>query len=83
MDHASGKKQKVDILLAETTSAGMSVQSLQISLYREYPGMKVLFMSGTFDARFSQILGRQVERLFLLKPFTREALLEKIHDCLR
>ena len=44
--------------------------------------MKMLFMSGKFDEGFDSMLGEQAERLFLLKPFTRAILLQKIRDIL-
>ena len=80
---AKREGQHVDLLLTEADPGGMRVQELARLLYQEHPGMKMLFMSGKFDEGFDSMLGEQAERLFLLKPFTRAILLQKIRDILR
>lgn len=72
----------VDLLLTETYPDGLPVQELSRLLYKQYPRLKILIMSGRFDEGFAAMLGNQVDRLFLLKPFTRQLLLKKIADIL-
>jgi CheY-like chemotaxis protein len=72
----------LDLLLTEAYPNGLSVQELSRMLHKRYPGLKILIMSGKFDEGFAAMLGNHVDRLFLLKPFTRRLLLKKIDDIL-
>ncbi|HXX17578.1 MAG TPA: response regulator [Candidatus Eremiobacteraceae bacterium] len=72
----------LDLLLTEAYPNGLSVQELSRLLHKQYPGLKILIMSGKFDEGFAAMLGDHVNRLFLLKPFTRRNLLKKIDDIL-
>ena len=76
------KEKKVDLLLTETEPRGMRASELTRLLYKAHPKVKILFMSGKFDEGFAYMLGDQAERLFLLKPFTRQTLLAKIEGIL-
>jgi two-component system cell cycle sensor histidine kinase/response regulator CckA len=82
LDLARKDQQRIDLLLTGANPRGMDVQELTRELYRRRTGMKILFMAGKFDEGIAQILGDQAERLFLLKPFTRQTLLQKINDIL-
>jgi len=79
---AKREGHRIDLLLTEANPRGMSVQELTRELYRLHGRMKILFMAGKFDERVAFMLGDQAERLFLLKPFTRPTLLQKINDIL-
>jgi len=72
----------LDLLLTEAYPDGLSVQELSRLLHKQYPRLKILIMSGKFDEGFAAMLGNHVDRLFLLKPFTRRNLLKKIADIL-
>jgi DNA-binding response OmpR family regulator len=82
LDFARGGHQ-IDLLVTEAQPTGMRAQELTRLLYKLHPKMKILFMAGKFDEGFAHMLGDQGERLFLLKPFTRETLLRRINDILR
>jgi CheY-like chemotaxis protein len=75
--------QQIDLLLTEAQPMGMRAAELTRLLYKLHPSMKMLFMAGKFDEGFAHMIGEQAERLFLLKPFTRQALLQKINDVLQ
>jgi two-component system, cell cycle sensor histidine kinase and response regulator CckA len=79
---ARREERKIDLLLTEAEPQGMRGQDLAQSLYTLHPGIKIVFMSGKFDEGFAHMLGEQARRMFLLKPFTRKMLLEKIADVL-
>jgi len=82
LDIARGGRQ-IDLLVTEAQPIGMRAQELTRLLYKLHPKMKILFMAGKFDEGFAYMLGDQAERLFLLKPFTRQVLLQKINDILQ
>jgi DNA-binding response OmpR family regulator len=80
VDLAQREGRRIDLLLTEANPRGMRVQELTRELYRRKAGMKILFMAGKFDEAVAFMLGDQAERLFLLKPFTRQTLLQKINE---
>ncbi|MGB7437996.1 MAG: response regulator [Candidatus Acidiferrum sp.] len=82
LDLARREGQKIDLLVTEAEPIGMKAQELTRLLYKVQPKMRILFMAGKFDEGFAFMLGDQAERLFLLKPFTRAALLQKINGIL-
>ena len=75
-------ERRVDLLLTESDPTGMRAPEMARLLYQSNPIMKIIFMSGKFDEGFAFMLGEQAERLFLMKPFTRKMLLEKIDSVL-
>jgi two-component system, cell cycle sensor histidine kinase and response regulator CckA len=82
LELARRDEQRIDLLLTEAIPRGMRVQELTRELYRRHAHMRILFMAGKFDEGVASALGDQAERLFLLKPFTRQTLLQKINEIL-
>jgi PAS domain S-box-containing protein len=72
----------LDLLLTDLVMPGMSGRELADQILAQYPGIKVLFMSGyTDDAAIRH--GLLQEKVHLLaKPFTPQALLERVQALL-
>lgn len=78
MDHAG---QPVDLLLTDVVMPSMNGGTLAQRLSRRFPEMRVLFTSGYIDDTVVQevvTMGAQ----FLPKPFTLEALTQKVRQVL-
>lgn len=82
LDLGRHEQLPIDLLLTETEPEGIKAAEMVRLLHKTNPGMKILFMSGKFDEGFAFMLGEQTGRLFLLRPFTRRELLEKIEGIL-
>jgi len=83
LNQSAHGSSRIDLLLTETGVGGIQINELLRKLHRRHPGIKLLFMSGSLDEGFALMLGDQAERLFLLKPFTRQALESKVIEVLR
>ncbi len=72
----------IDLLLTDVVMPGMSGRELAQHLTREYPALKVLYMSGyTADVIAHRgILEQGVH--FLSKPITRDELARKLREIL-
>jgi DNA-binding NtrC family response regulator len=73
--------KRVHLLLTDVVMPDLNGPVLAARLRARDPGLKVLFISGFHDAQFVQ---RSVGDGFALlaKPFSREALLRAVRDCL-
>jgi two-component system cell cycle sensor histidine kinase/response regulator CckA len=70
----------VDLLLTDIVMPGMGGHALAQELGRERPGIRIVYMSGYTASYTGLLLG--MRKFFLMKPFTRDALLEKICEAL-
>lgn len=74
--------RSIDLTLTDVVMRGMSGPELALELTRQYPGMKVVYMSGYTGELIAQN-GDSMQGIAMLdKPFTRAALLKKIHASL-
>ncbi|MCX6582288.1 MAG: PAS domain S-box protein [Candidatus Aminicenantes bacterium] len=73
---------KIDMLLTDVVMPGMNGKELADEMTRQYPGVKVLFISGYTGKRIvtHEILSRGLS--FLAKPFSPMELLQKIRQIL-
>ena len=62
---------------------GVSGLDLATDLIREYPGIKILYTSGYVDSVAMNVIARRSPQAVLLKPFTEQALLERVHQLLK
>jgi hypothetical protein len=67
-----------DLAIIDMVMPGMSGLDLASDLGREYPGLKILYISGYVDSLAADALTRRTPDRVLLKPFTEEALLERV-----
>ncbi|MBN2070925.1 MAG: PAS domain S-box protein [Candidatus Krumholzibacteriota bacterium] len=76
------QKGPVDLLLTDVVMSGINGRELYIRASEEYPGLKVLFMSGySYDVIANRgVLEEGMS--FIQKPFTIDALATKIRDVL-
>jgi PAS domain S-box-containing protein len=72
---------KIDLLLTDLVMEGMSGREIAKKLVLDRPSIQVMYMSG-FAEKNIEKLPALPGSLFIQKPFTREALAEKIHDAL-
>jgi CheY-like chemotaxis protein len=70
---------QVDLAIVDIVMPGMSGLDLATDLDREYPDLTILYISGYADSVAADVLYRQSPDRVLLKPFTEEALLERVH----
>ncbi|MBI4751386.1 MAG: PAS domain S-box protein [Acidobacteria bacterium] len=71
-------KQPINLLLTDVVLPTMSGTDLAQLLRREYPEMKILFMSGYLDVTQYVDAQRELKSGFIQKPFTPEGLLKAI-----
>lgn len=71
-------KQPVNLLLTDVVLPTMSGTDLAQQLRKEYPQMKILFMSGYLDVTQYVEAQRELKSGFIQKPFTPESLLKTI-----
>jgi two-component system cell cycle sensor histidine kinase/response regulator CckA len=73
----------VDLVLSDVVMPEMAGAEFAVHLAREHPGVPLVWMSGfPREAAFEERWGWG-DRPFLLKPITRETLLEVVHDAIR
>jgi two-component system cell cycle sensor histidine kinase/response regulator CckA len=77
-----GRLGPVDLVLTDVVLPGMGGRALAERIAEQRPGMRILFMSGYSDDMVlkHRLLGVKVA--LLQKPFTAEALAEKVRDIL-
>ena len=71
---------EIDLLLTDVVMPGIQGPQLARELLVTRPGMPILYVSGYTDPQILADLHLEERMSFLQKPFTREALQEKIHD---
>jgi len=76
-DHA-----EVDVLISDMVMPGMDGATLARLVRQEYPAIRVVLMSGYSEDIASDDLADSPDVLFLAKPFSLEALAEKVAEAL-
>jgi two-component system, cell cycle sensor histidine kinase and response regulator CckA len=69
----------LDLAIIDIVMPGMSGLDLASDIDREYPELKILYISGYVDSVATEVLSRRAPDHVLLKPFTREALLQRVN----
>ena len=73
---------RIDLAILDMVMPGMSGLDLATDLIREYPGTRILYISGHVDSIAMDVIARRSPEAVLLKPFTEQALLERVHQLL-
>ncbi len=76
-----GASDRIDLVLTDVMMPRMGGAELARHLARLRPGLRVVFMSGYSDDPVVRTIERSPS-LFLAKPFTANALMEKVRDTL-
>lgn len=77
----AAQNRPVDLIVTDVIMPEMGGRELFDVLKRDYPGVKVLFMSGYTDRSLAE-LGAELEASLMPKPFTPTALAQKVGDIL-
>jgi len=72
----------LDLAIIDMVMPGRSGLDLASDLDREYPGLKILYMSGYVDSLAADVIARRSPDCLLLKPFTRQVLLDRVRRLL-
>jgi CheY-like chemotaxis protein len=83
LEVADQARERIDLLLTDVIMPGMNGPALAERLRPLHPHMKVLFMSGYTDSVIADQGVLEPGIYLLQKPFTEEALLQKIREALR
>jgi DNA-binding response OmpR family regulator len=67
-----------DLAIVDMVMPGMSGLDLATDLDREYPSLKILYISGYIDSLAADALSRRSPDRVLLKPFSEQALLDRV-----
>lgn len=67
-----------DLAIVDMMMPGMSGLDLATDLDREYPNLKILYISGYIGSLAAEAVARRTPDRVLLKPFTEEALLARV-----
>ena len=73
---------RIDLAILDMVMPGVSGLDLATDLIREYPCIKILYTSGYVDSVAMNVIARRSPQAVLLKPFTEQALLERVHQLL-
>jgi DNA-binding response OmpR family regulator len=68
----------LDLAILDIVMPKISGLDLATDLGREYPELKILYISGYVDSIAADVLSRRSPDHLLLKPFTERALLERV-----
>lgn len=82
LDLAHTHRRPIQLLLADVVMPVMSGPALAEKLSPSHPEMKVLYMSGYFDATIARYGISDPGVLLLKKPYTRDTLISKVHAVL-
>ena len=71
-----------DLAIIDIVMPGMSGLDLATDLDREYPNLKILYISGYVGSLAAEAIARRTPDRVLLKPFTEPVLLERVRALL-
>lgn len=69
---------RFDLAVIDMVMPGVSGLDLATDLGREYPNLKILYISGYIGSLAAEALSRRSPDRVLLKPFTEDALLSRV-----
>ena len=75
-------REVLDLAVIDMVMPGMSGLDLATDLDREFPELKILYISGYIDSIAADVLSRRSPDRVLLKPFGEQELLERVKQLL-
>lgn len=72
-----------DLAIIDMVMPGMSGLDLATDVLREYPNLKILYISGYIGSLAAEVLARRTPERVLLKPFTENELLDRVRMLLQ
>jgi two-component system, cell cycle sensor histidine kinase and response regulator CckA len=72
----------IDLAILDMVMPGVSGLDLATDLMREYPEIKILYISGYVDSIAMDVISRRSPEAVLLKPFTEQVLVERMRQLL-
>lgn len=82
IDRAATCNENIDLLITDMVMPGMGGRELASRLLAARPGLKVLFLSGYAADQGAAHLDLEMGQCFLQKPFTLQALADKVRQVL-
>lgn len=82
LDYAAGGEVTIDLLISDVVMPGMNGPELYERLVAKIPGLKVIYISGYPVNPGMRGVTSEEEITYLQKPFTAEALMERIRQLL-
>lgn len=73
-------KSKIDLLITDVVMPKVSGTELACELYKKFPFMEIIFISGYSDVSFSDLPIQKDRILFLQKPYDLTTLVIKVHE---
>jgi CheY-like chemotaxis protein len=73
---------RIDLAVVDMVMPGPSGLDFASELLREYPAIRILYISGYTDSIAMDVISRRSPDAVLLKPFTEESLLERVFKLL-
>ncbi len=70
----------IDLVLSDVMMPGMDGPTMALKLRKDYPDMKIVFISGYAESAFQKALDKPEEFHFLPKPFTLKQLAETVKE---
>jgi CheY-like chemotaxis protein len=72
------REGRFDLAIVDMVMPGMSGLDLATELDREYPHLKILYISGYVGSTAADALARRTPERVLLKPFSEQELLDRV-----
>ena len=73
-----GRQGRFDLAILDMVMPGMSGLDLATELGRDYPNIKILYISGYVGSLAADALARRTPDRVLLKPFNEQTLLDRV-----
>ncbi len=80
LQHIDEQGDNIDLIITDVVMPGITGPSMVKQIIKQYPNMKVIFISGYAEDAFIKTYGSEREFFFLPKPFTLNQLASKVKE---